>query len=105
MDERVLEPGWAGVLTLAEAQFIAANLATNRALRRQWKFRKRIRYPLNLIAERAFPEDLVEAVRNMRVEQSRAHGPSEDERAAKRRARGQKAAYTRRLGTAGDDLT
>ena len=53
----LLEPGWAGELTLTEAQYIASELATSTRLRRAWGFRKRKRYPLTLIAERAFPED------------------------------------------------
>ena len=54
--EGLLEPGWAGVLTLAQAEYIAAELAKSASLRRAWRFRKRKRYPLTLIAERAFPE-------------------------------------------------
>ena len=62
---KLVEPGWPGVLTLIEAQYIASQLATDPALRRRWHIRKRKRYPLQLIAERAFPEDPAEGRRLM----------------------------------------
>ena len=62
---RLLEPGWAGILTLAEAQYIASQLAMDPALRRRWHIRKRKRYPLQLIAELAFPQDPAEGRRVM----------------------------------------
>ena len=61
--ERLLIPGWAGALTLIEAEYIASQLAINAKLRRLWKIRKRKRYPLQLIAERAFPQDPTEGRR------------------------------------------
>jgi hypothetical protein len=57
MDRRLLQPGWAGLLSLAEAEFIADALAEDAGLRRRWGFGQRKRYPLALIAEKAFPED------------------------------------------------
>ena len=56
-DSRLLRPGAAGALTLAEAEFIVWHLAHDQQLRRQWGFKKRRRYPLAMIAARAFPED------------------------------------------------
>ena len=56
-DERLLQPGWPGLVTLTEAEYIAGRLAMDSLLRRQWRFRQRARYPLALIGERAFPED------------------------------------------------
>ena len=56
-DQRLLEPGWAGQLTIKEAEFIAAELAQSSKLRRSWHITKRKRYSLQLIAEKAFPED------------------------------------------------
>ena len=56
-DHRLLRHGCPGALTLAEAEYIAWHLAHDRKLRRHWGFKKRRRYPLVLIAERAYPED------------------------------------------------
>lgn len=53
----IYEPGWAGLLTLEEATKIGHALALSQKMRRLWKFRKRKRYPLGLIAERAYPEE------------------------------------------------
>ena len=65
LDKRLLEQGWAGMLTWKGATFIAQNLAISPELRRDWEFRGWRRYPLVLIAERAYPEDPAEARRNM----------------------------------------
>ncbi len=60
---KLLQPGWAGQLALEEAEYIAWHLARDAKLRRLWHIRRRKRYPLQLIAERAFPEDPAEARR------------------------------------------
>ena len=60
---KLLQPGWAGQLALEEAEYIAWHLARDTKLRRLWHIRRRKRYPLQLIAERAFPEDPAEARR------------------------------------------
>ena len=62
---KLLNPGWAGVLSLKEAHYIAHNLKRDAKLRRRWAFRKRKRYPLLLIAQRAQPEEPQQARRNM----------------------------------------
>jgi hypothetical protein len=55
--KKLLEPGWAGELTIAEAEYIAKHLAKDAKLRRQWGFKKRKTYPLVLIASKAMPEN------------------------------------------------
>jgi hypothetical protein len=55
--EELLVPGWAGELRLEEARYISEQLVSSEELRRAWGFRKRKRYPLSLIAERACPEN------------------------------------------------
>ena len=73
--DKLLEPGFAGVLTLKEAEFIAGRLAVDAKLRRLWHIRKRKRYPLQLIAEKAFPQDPAEGrrvVENLLAARTRA---------------------------------
>ena len=72
--ESLLEPGWAGELKLTEAKHIAGELTKSTRLRRAWRFRKQKRYPLALIAERAFPENPVLSRRIIRnqLEQERS---------------------------------
>ena len=53
---KLLEPGWAGDLSLDEAVHIACALRKDRGLRRQWGFRKHNQIPLTDIAARALPE-------------------------------------------------
>ena len=65
VDPRLLTPGWAGALTLIEAEYIVSQLAISAKLRRLWKIRKRKRYPLQLIAEKAFPQDPTQGRRLM----------------------------------------
>lgn len=78
MDDRLLKVGWAGLLTLEEARFIAGALADDRKLRRAWSFRKRVRYPLNLIAARAYPEDVEEGMAHLvRMQAADRRGPSD----------------------------
>jgi hypothetical protein len=55
-DTRLLQPGWAGILTLDEALFIQKSLRADRMLRRSWHIRGKS-CPLTKIAERAFPEN------------------------------------------------
>ena len=64
-DTRLLIPGWAGVLTLEEAAYIGEHLAQDAKLRRLWHIRRRKRYPLQLIAEKALPQDPAEGRRLM----------------------------------------
>jgi len=56
VDTRLLEPGWAGVLTLEEARFIQQSLRADRMLRRSWHIRGRS-CPLTKVAAAAFPEN------------------------------------------------
>ena len=67
-DKRLLEPGWAGVLTLDEALFIQRELKANPILRRSWHIRRGC--TLTKIAERAYPENPQEARRNIANEQA-----------------------------------
>lgn len=70
--ERLLEPGWAGVLTLEEAEYIREKLEANPKLRKKWKIRGKGRIPLTVIAERAYPEDPAQARQHIKKEMSRA---------------------------------
>ena len=62
---QLLIPGWAGLLTIAEAEDIASQLALDAKLRRAWGYRRQKKYTLQSIAEKAFPEDPAEGRRNM----------------------------------------
>ena len=57
LKKKLLQPGWAGLLTLEEAEYIRAKLEANLTLRRQWGIRGKGRIPLTRIAEKAYPED------------------------------------------------
>ena len=70
--KKLLIPGWAGVLTYVEAQYIRAQLEANPALRRKWRIKGKGRIPLTKIAERAYPEDPQAARRHIQKEQARA---------------------------------
>ena len=52
--ERLLIPGWAGLLTLEDAHYIQSELLKRPALKRKWGISGR---RLTAIAERAFPEN------------------------------------------------
>ena len=69
----IYEPGWCGLLSRDEAEAIA-EACKNKEVRRKWGFRKRIRYPLNMIAERAYPENPGMAVEHIRSQQA-GHEP------------------------------
>jgi len=70
-DMRLLEPGWAGLLTLEEAKYIQQELWNSRELRRKWHVRGK-RLSLLKVARLAFPEDEEAAVANIKAEQSKA---------------------------------
>ena len=63
--EKLLVPGWAGLLTIAEAEQIASQLAMDAKVRRAWGYRRQKKYTLQSIAERAFPQAPAEGRRNM----------------------------------------
>ena len=67
MNHKLLIPGWAGVLLPEEAKYIAGELSKSPALRRRWGLGKGQGQRITLlnIAERAYPEDTVEAKRYM----------------------------------------
>jgi hypothetical protein len=69
---KLLEPGWAGLLTLEEAEYIAEHLATDARLRRAWGFSGRETFPLSQIAAKAFPENPRQARSHMAAQQSTA---------------------------------
>jgi len=56
MEHKLLKPGWAGMLTLEEAEYIQNELRQNVGLRRRWHIRGK-RPRLATIAKKAFPED------------------------------------------------
>ena len=68
---KLLEPGWAGLFTLAEAQYIKRVLERDGMLRRRWGIRRK-KVPLSLIAEKAYPEDPAAARWHIAAEQRRA---------------------------------
>ena len=71
-DRKLLQPGWAGLLTLEEAEYVKAHLEANPQLRRKWKIRGKGRIPLTMIAERAFLEEPQAARQHIQREQARA---------------------------------
>lgn len=72
MDTRLLEPGWAGVLTLDEALFIQSKLREDKALRRSWHIRGKS-CPLTKVAAAAFPENTEIARRHILNEMAAAN--------------------------------
>ena len=62
----LLEPGWGGVVSLKEGEYLAQALGANTGLRRRWQVRKRPAYSLVLLARKALPGDRRAAVREMR---------------------------------------
>jgi len=71
-DKRLLEPGWAGVLTLEEACFIQKSLRADRMLRRSWHIRGRS-CPLTKVAAAAYPENREIARRHILNEMAAAN--------------------------------
>jgi len=72
LKKKLLQPGWAGLLTLEEAEYIRAKLEANLTLRRQWGIRGKGRIPLTRIAEKAYPEDPQAARQHIQKERARA---------------------------------
>ncbi len=68
---KLLEPGWAGPVTLEEAEYIRSRLEADARLRRRWHIRQR-RVPLSIVAERSYPEDPEAARRHMKAHQAQA---------------------------------
>lgn len=71
-DCRLLDPGWAGLLTPAEARYIHQALVQESRLRRHWRIKGK-RPRLSTIAEKAYPEDRREAHRQLRNALAREH--------------------------------
>ena len=69
---KLLEPGWAGLLTLEEAEYVRHRLEQVPKLRRAWGIRGKGRIPLLAIAVRAFPEDLAAARAEMKSAMAQA---------------------------------
>jgi hypothetical protein len=70
--KKLVEPGWAGLLTLEEAEYIRQRLEKDAKLRRAWGIRGKGRIPLLAIAVRAFPEDPAAARLEMKSEMAQA---------------------------------
>lgn len=70
--KKLLEPGWAGLLTLSEAEYIRQCLERDSRLRRRWHIRHRKVVPLSLIVEKAFPENPPAARKHMKAEQAKS---------------------------------
>ncbi len=68
---KLLEPGWAGVLAYEEATYIQSHLRKSFPLRVKWGLKHK-GLPLVRIAEKAYPEDKVEARRSLLAEIARA---------------------------------
>ena len=66
-EPKLLVPGWAGLLSLEEAEYIRKRLQENAGLRRRWGIRRKV-VPLLLIAEKAFPENPPAARKRMKAE-------------------------------------
>ena len=62
----LLRPGWGGVVSLKEGEYLAQALGANTGLRRMWQVHKRPAYSLVLLARKALPGDRGAAVREMR---------------------------------------
>ena len=84
---KLLEPGWGGLLTLAEAEYIRDCLERDSKLRRRWGIRRK-KVPLSTVAEKALPEDPAAARRHIRAEQARARRKSRPEAKMSPRANG-----------------
>lgn len=67
INERLLRPGRAGLLTLDEAIYIQSQLRENLSLRVLWGLRDK-RLPLVRIAEKSYPEDLAAARQSIKKE-------------------------------------
>lgn len=72
---KLLQPGWGGLLTLAEAEYVRDCLERDSRLRQRWGIRRK-KVPLSLIAEKTFPENPGAARRHMAAEQARARRKS-----------------------------
>lgn len=70
MHPKLLEPGWAGLLTYEEAVYIQEHLFADPRLRRRWKYRGK-RPSLVAIARRAFPEAPDIAAQHIRRQQNK----------------------------------
>lgn len=64
--EKLLEPGWAGALTLQEALYIQEVLSSSERHRKKWFPKKRKSYPLLEIARKALPDDPTTAAAHIR---------------------------------------
>ncbi|NVM22356.1 MAG: hypothetical protein HWN68_11320 [Desulfobacterales bacterium] len=71
-DRKLLQPGWAGLLTLEEAEYIRARLEVNQTLRRKWSIKGKGKIPLTSIAAKAYPEDPQAARQHIQKEQRKA---------------------------------
>lgn len=71
--KKLLQPGWAGHLSLSEAMYIQSKLEADVNLRRRWRTRRK-KVPLILIAELACPEDPQGARHKLENEMRRVRG-------------------------------
>lgn len=67
---KLLEPGWGGLLSLPEAQYIRDRLEQDGRLRRCWGIRRKV-VPFSVVAGKAFPENPAAARRHIRAQQAR----------------------------------
>ena len=68
---RLLQPGWAGILDYSEAVYIQSHLKKSVILRSKWGLHHK-GCPLVRIAEKAYPEDKADARRNILSEVAKA---------------------------------
>jgi len=71
-EKKMLQPGWAGILTLEKAKYIKAALEANPVLRRKWGIRGKGRIALTTIAAKAYPQNQQAARKHIKKEQARA---------------------------------
>ncbi len=86
--KKLVQPGYAGLLSLREARDILAQISRSARVRKAWGFPQRQQsYSLGLIAERAYPEDHKAARAHIQSqlaeEKDKAGAPAEQRQAEK----------------------
>lgn len=94
IDNSILEPGYAGLLTPAEAKLITERLLRSHPLRRRWGVDKQKSYAATMIAAKAFPENPRAAREHLRRASEKGRPKSAPKRQGK--PQGQPAASPKR---------
>ena len=72
---KLAQPGWAGLVSLEEAEYIRRRLEADAKLRRRWHIQRK-KVPFSLVAERSYPDDPEAARRHIKAQQAQA-GPTQ----------------------------